>query len=38
MVDGYRFAEIFDFQPTPLVAAIDAALVWYRQQQTATES
>ncbi len=31
-VDGSRFAEAFDFEPTPLPEAIDATLDWYRRQ------
>lgn len=31
VVDGTRFAETFDFEPTPLADAIDATLDWYRQ-------
>ena len=33
VVDGSRFAEVFDFQATPLVEAIDATLDWYREQE-----
>jgi nucleoside-diphosphate-sugar epimerase len=32
VVDGSRFAEAFDFEPTPLPEAIDATPDWYRQQ------
>lgn len=33
VVDGSRFTETFDFQPTPLDDAIDSTLDWYREQQ-----
>ena len=34
VVNGTRFADTFDFEPTPLADAIDTTLDWYRQQET----
>ena len=32
IVDHSRFAKAFDFQPTPIEAAIKETVIWYKTQ------